>query len=294
MFTNSLPGLTAITAAQVLTELDVSAIIPALTQVEDAGKTYLTLNMELPVKQDNTQVLGLRFQYTGPAGPQEEPGPQGDPGPIGPSGNFDLAGKRCGSLESIYGFDEDGNMLCSERGNIDPVSAPVQPVITSIEGPFVSLEQTFKDQCDIRHFLPSLEECYQWAEWLTTPSGLEKPSLNAYLGLVRLEGTAPAQTETQDFHIDFSVNEQCSGTWDGAVRSLVITAVGGHSTLEWTFRPLLHNLTNGIKRDGMGNFQAEVLVVKRQFTQTSTITAKSKERLLFSVCSSPVSVPMFP
>ncbi len=98
MFTNSLPGLTATTGEQVLTELDVSAIIPALTQVDDAGKTYLTLNMELPVKQDNTQVLGLRFQYTGPAGPQGEQGEQGIQGetgltgPQGPQGETGVQG----------------------------------------------------------------------------------------------------------------------------------------------------------------------------------------------------------
>ncbi len=92
MFTNTVTGLTATVAAQVLHELDVSAILPVLTQGADAGQTYVTVNMELPVKQESTQVLGLRFQYTGPAGPQGEPGPQGDPGPIGPQGPMGLPG----------------------------------------------------------------------------------------------------------------------------------------------------------------------------------------------------------
>ncbi len=86
MFTNNLKGLTATVSAEILTELDVSALIPSLTQDSDAGKTYLTINMELPVKQDNTQVLGLRFQYSGPAGPPGEPGAIGPVGPPGPSG----------------------------------------------------------------------------------------------------------------------------------------------------------------------------------------------------------------
>ena len=86
MFTTQTPGLTATVASQVLAELDISSVLPPLTQSHDAGKTYVTINMALPVKQDNTQVLGLRFQYTGPEGPQGEPGQQGEVGPAGPQG----------------------------------------------------------------------------------------------------------------------------------------------------------------------------------------------------------------
>lgn len=47
----------------------------------------------------------------GPAGPQ---GPQGSPGPQGDDGNLNLAHQMCEDGEFVKGFDERGNIVCSE------------------------------------------------------------------------------------------------------------------------------------------------------------------------------------
>ena len=46
---------------------------------------------------------------TGATGPQ---GPQGPPGPQGPAGT-DVAGQKCAAGESVTGFDDSGNIICS-------------------------------------------------------------------------------------------------------------------------------------------------------------------------------------
>jgi collagen triple helix repeat protein len=52
---------------------------------------------------------------TGPAGPKGDTGdtgPQGATGPQGPAGT-DVAGQKCANGQSVTGFDESGNIICS-------------------------------------------------------------------------------------------------------------------------------------------------------------------------------------
>ena len=54
----------------------------------------------------------------GPVGPQGPKGDTGDTGPAGPAGpvgppGADVAGQKCASGESVTGFDDSGNIICS-------------------------------------------------------------------------------------------------------------------------------------------------------------------------------------
>jgi len=69
----------AIVYKEKLLEIDVSSIFPQLLY---AGNDYVSLRFN-SIKQGEVYLLGLRFQYEGPAGPT---GPQGPEGPIGPQG----------------------------------------------------------------------------------------------------------------------------------------------------------------------------------------------------------------
>lgn len=70
-----------------LTELDISNQMPALMPSD-----YVTVNLELNGFNEQTRVVGLRFEYAatagppGPAGPTGPPGPQGVQGPTGSTG----------------------------------------------------------------------------------------------------------------------------------------------------------------------------------------------------------------
>jgi len=100
-------------------------------------------------KRSKTQVVGMRFQYVslrgapGPQGPQGDPGRQGDPGPAGPAGadgatgpqepqgdtaTLALAGKFCPLGQTVVGFNEAGNCVCSDgaecQGSLPPELTP--------------------------------------------------------------------------------------------------------------------------------------------------------------------------
>ena len=62
-----------------LTEVDVTAVVPADLRVSD----YVTVNFELDGKFAKTQVVGMRFVYAATDGPV---GPTGPPGSNRPDG----------------------------------------------------------------------------------------------------------------------------------------------------------------------------------------------------------------
>lgn len=105
-----------------LTEIDVSSIFTGVLLTP--GATHVSLQFN--TASLGRQVVGMRFQYVGPAGPAGEPGPigpqgvaglpgpQGDPGPQGPQGSI-------GPIGAIGSAGPQG--FPGAQGPIGPVGA---------------------------------------------------------------------------------------------------------------------------------------------------------------------------
>lgn len=78
----------AVTGGQ-LTELDISTLLPTLMPSD-----YVTVNLELPTNKDNTQVVGLRFQY------------------VGLDTDTSVAGTSCPAGQVVTGYAADGTIQC--------------------------------------------------------------------------------------------------------------------------------------------------------------------------------------
>lgn len=128
-----------------LVEVDVSDIVPASLF---PGEDYLSLSFRSrPLAA--VRVVGLRFEFEGPAGPRGEPGPPGEEGarglpgaqglqgvpgpvglqgPVGPQGptgpqgfpgEIALANQVCPPGEFVSGFDSLGDILCVSESSSD-------------------------------------------------------------------------------------------------------------------------------------------------------------------------------
>lgn len=69
-------------------------------------------------RRNETPISWSREGPQGPQGPEGPQGPQGPEGPPGPPGadGASIAAQTCAEGESVYGFDDDGNLLCSDAG----------------------------------------------------------------------------------------------------------------------------------------------------------------------------------
>ena len=97
LLNQSLKGLSMAAQEGVITEIDVTSIFPGGASLAP-GQDYVALrfnaNGRTKGKSDKStkkgasklQVVGLRFEYAGPAGPKGDKGDRGEVGPIGPRG----------------------------------------------------------------------------------------------------------------------------------------------------------------------------------------------------------------
>jgi hypothetical protein len=106
----------------------------------------------------------LDWGIVGPAGPQGPKGDQGIQGEQGLPGNLALAGQMCPPFQAVVGFDENGNILCSDlRPGFTPVvqNADWTPITQNFNGVLMAMVPSgcFTDAQGNSH-------CYDSPFWL--------------------------------------------------------------------------------------------------------------------------------
>jgi Collagen triple helix repeat (20 copies) len=93
---------------------------------------------------------------TGPKGDTGATGPQGAPGPQGPPGT-NVAGQMCDAGESVTGFDDSGNIICSVSCPSGPLTFHIvsSPVDTIERWPGGTVTQSSGTGCSVTVKRPS-------------------------------------------------------------------------------------------------------------------------------------------
>jgi hypothetical protein len=100
----------------------------------------------------------------GPQGPKGDTGDQGIQGEPGPAGNLALAGQMCPPYQAVIGFDQNGDIICSDiRVGFTPVAhnADWVPITQNFNGVLMALVPAgcLTDENGITH-------CYNTPFWM--------------------------------------------------------------------------------------------------------------------------------
>lgn len=106
----------------------------------------------------------LDWGIVGPQGPKGDKGDPGIPGEPGPAGNLALAGQMCPPYQAVIGFDQYGDIVCSDiRPGFSPVehNADWTPIRQNFNGVSMAMVPAgcFVDYHSVTH-------CYDSPFWL--------------------------------------------------------------------------------------------------------------------------------